>query len=138
MNIIRPLSSLKKTAAYRKPGYVEECLRVGKVSGAAGSELVEFTEAQHADIRNRFARCSETPSNSDISQSSQGAKSEHPEGGATDCEESHPTGGLGDAVHRLAGPIGRAIHWPCMKGDGTTDLKPGSPCDRARNLLNKL
>lgn len=46
--------------------------------------------------------------------------------------------GLGDRVHAVAGPIGRAIHWPCMKGDGTTDLKPGSPCDKARNLLNKI
>ncbi len=46
--------------------------------------------------------------------------------------------GLGDAIHRVAGPIGRALRWPCMKGDGTLDLKPGSPCDRARNRLNNL
>ena len=102
MNIIRPLASLKKTAANRQPGYLEECLRLGKVSGAAGSELVEFTPEQHATLRSQFAP------------------------------------GLGDRVHNVAGPIGRAIHWPCMKDDGTTDLKPGSPCDRARNLLNKL
>ena len=46
--------------------------------------------------------------------------------------------GLGDRVHAIAGPIGRAIGWPCLKGDGSTDLKPGSPCDRARNFLNKI
>jgi hypothetical protein len=107
VNIIRPLSSLKKTAGQRKPGYLEECLRVGKVSGTSGADMVEFTPDQHAYLRSRF--------------SLEPAK-----------------GGWGDAVHRIAGPIGRAIHWPCMKGDGTTELKAGSPCDRARNLLNKL
>ena len=45
---------------------------------------------------------------------------------------------LGDMVHAIAGPIGRAIHWPCLKGDGTTDLKPGSPCDQIKTALNKL
>jgi hypothetical protein len=45
---------------------------------------------------------------------------------------------LGDAIHAIAGPIGRALRWPCMKGDGTIDLKPGSPCDRARNGLNNV
>ena len=47
-------------------------------------------------------------------------------------------GGLGDKLHRVAGPIGRAIGWPCLKGDGTTELKPGSPCDKARKLLNTI
>ena len=46
--------------------------------------------------------------------------------------------GLGDRAHRILGPIGRALHWPCLKGDGTIDLKPGSPCDKARNFLNKI
>lgn len=46
--------------------------------------------------------------------------------------------GLGDRLHKIAGPVGKAIHWPCLKGDGTMDLKPGSPCDKARKLLNKL
>lgn len=48
------------------------------------------------------------------------------------------SGGLGDLVHKAAGPIGKAIRWPCLKGDGTTDLKPGSPCDRARKKLNQV
>jgi hypothetical protein len=46
--------------------------------------------------------------------------------------------GLGDLVHRVAGPIGRAIRWPCMKGDGSNDLKPGSPCAKAREALNAI
>src|SRR5271155_1348930 len=49
-----------------------------------------------------------------------------------------PSRGLGDWVHKVAGPIGRAVRWPCMKGDGTTALRPGSPCDRARRALNRL
>jgi hypothetical protein len=46
--------------------------------------------------------------------------------------------GFGDRAHQVLGPIGRAIHWPCLKGDGTTDLKPGSPCDKLRQKLNAL
>jgi hypothetical protein len=46
--------------------------------------------------------------------------------------------GLGDAIHAIAGPIGRAVRWPCMKGDGTIDLKTGSPCDQVRTGLNNL
>ena len=46
--------------------------------------------------------------------------------------------GLGDKVHRVLGPVGALIRWPCMKGDGTIDLKPGSPCDNGRTFLNEL
>lgn len=46
--------------------------------------------------------------------------------------------GWGDRLHRFFGPIGRVIHWPCMKGDGSTDLIPGSPCDQNRKILNKI
>jgi hypothetical protein len=49
---------------------------------------------------------------------------------------------LGDLVHKVAGPIGQAIHWPCnerdAKGNVTANLRPDSPCARARNLLNKV
>ncbi|MGD0813362.1 MAG: hypothetical protein ABSA83_07140 [Verrucomicrobiota bacterium] len=109
--IILPVSRIRAAAPQRQPGYLEECLRLGKISG----ELVEFTAEQFADIRRRFGR-------SDKSDTSVLSDKQR----------------LGDAVHRIAGPIGRAIHWPCMKGDGTTDLKPGSPCDRVRITLNKL
>jgi len=46
--------------------------------------------------------------------------------------------GLGDRVHNVLGKVGLAIHWPCMKGDGTTDLKPKSLCDYFRITLNKI
>jgi hypothetical protein len=45
---------------------------------------------------------------------------------------------LGDKVHAILGSIGRAIHWPCMKGDGTTDLKPKSLCGYLRQTLNNI
>ena len=52
------------------------------------------------------------------------------------------TEGLGDLVHKVAGPIGKAIHWPCNErdaaGNPTTNLRPGSPCAKARQLLNKI
>jgi hypothetical protein len=46
--------------------------------------------------------------------------------------------GLGDAIHKIAGPIGRAIGWPCVKKDGSTDLIPGSPCAKWRDDLNTI
>jgi hypothetical protein len=103
MNVILPLQKIHAAAPARQPGYLAECLRLGKVTGNGQAQLIEFTPAQFADIRKRFAKP-----------------------------------GLGDRIHRIAGPIGRAINWPCLKGDGTTDLKPGSPCDKLRQKLNKL
>jgi hypothetical protein len=51
-------------------------------------------------------------------------------------------GGLGDLVHGIAGPIGKAIHWPCNKRDAsgnvTTELREGSPCAKTRQALNAL
>jgi hypothetical protein len=112
MNIIRPIASLKMTALRRQPGYLEECLRVGKVTGEGQAQLVEFTPEQFQDIRRRFQ--------------------------ISNFKSQIPKPGLGDRVHAVAGPIGRALHWPCLKGDGTTDLKPGSPCDKIRTQLNRL
>lgn len=46
--------------------------------------------------------------------------------------------GIGDRVHEKLGPIGQKINWPCMKGDGTTNLKPISLCNFFRITLNKI
>ena len=50
--------------------------------------------------------------------------------------------GLGDLVHKVAGAIGQAIHWPCnerdSQGNVTTNLRPNSPCAKAREMLNKV
>jgi hypothetical protein len=115
MNIILPLAKIHAAAPARRPGYFSECLRLGKVTGEGASALIELTPAQFSDIRRRFT-LSDKSDSSDLSDKK----------------------GLGNAVHRVAGPIGRALHWPCMKGDGTTDLRPGSPCDKARTTLNKI
>ena len=118
MNIILPLKKIHAAAPARQPGYLEECLRLGKVTGEGAAALIEFTPEQFADVRRRFALKAE--------------------GRSQNAEFSLQTSTfrLGDAVHRLAGPIGRALHWPCLKGDGTTDLKAGSPCDKMRKMLN--
>jgi hypothetical protein len=120
VNIILPISKIHAAAPGRKPGYLQECLRIGKVSGSGQAQLVEFTPAQYADLRRRFAMAQQVRQHSGL------------------LAGPKPGEGWGDAVHRIAGPIGRAIGWPCMKGDGTTDLKPGSPCDQARGFLNNL
>ena len=103
---------LHAIAKQRKPGYVEACQRAGQPS-PDGRWLI-FTEEAHRDLRQSF---SFSP------------------------REKVAAGrmrGLGDLIHKVAGPIGRAVRWPCMKGNGTTELKPGSPCDRARRALNAV
>jgi hypothetical protein len=100
MRLIRPLSSLQRSARHRKPGYLERCLELGQLDKMTGT--VHFTPESWLKIRQEFKL------------------------------------GLGDAIHALAGPIGRAVHWPCLKGDGTIDLKPDSPCERARSRLNSI
>ena len=114
MNIILPLKKIHAAAPGRQPGYLAECLRLGKVTGSSENQLIEFTPEQYAAIRLKFQ----------ISNFK--------------SQMAAPAPGLGDAFHRVLGPIGRATHWPCMKGDGTTDLIPGSPCEKLRQKLNKL
>jgi hypothetical protein len=102
-NIRMPRAEIERASNGRPPGFVDECLRIGKPIEDGENQLVEFTAEQMADLRERF-----------------------------------PKPGLGDRIHAIAGPIGRKIGWPCMKGDGTTELKPGSPCAKARKALNKI
>jgi hypothetical protein len=103
------ISHLHAIAKDRKPGYLEACLREGKPS--PDGRWLLFPEAVHASLRQQYS-----------SYASHAVPSPRR---------------LGDLVHKLAGPIGRAVRWPCLKGDGTTNLKPGSPCARARRALNK-
>jgi hypothetical protein len=111
MNIIRPIASLmeRERNGERPAGYVEMCRMIGTMTPDAQS--IEFTPEQWSKIRaetNRF----------------------------------RSKGGLGDLVHKVAGPIGQAIHWPCNERDAagnvTAALRPGSPCAKARALLNKI
>src|SRR5258708_960907 len=112
--IVFSLEQMKLVAINRPKGYLDECMRLGKLS--ANESMLTFTPAAFIDIRNRFP---ETIKTRVINPSIENV-------------------GLGDRLHKAFGPIGRAIHWPCMKGDGTTDLKPSSPCDKGRTLLNKI
>jgi hypothetical protein len=121
MKELRPLASLKAKAAKRKPGYLEACLSLGQLDQKTG--LVQFTPEAWVKIRQQF-------------------KLERPQPRIKPPRTSKmPTlkkFGLGDAIHKVAGPIGRVINWPCMKSDGSTDLKPGSPCARVRDTLNRI
>jgi hypothetical protein len=108
------IEHLHAVAQERKSGYLEACLREGKVS--SDGRWVHFTDEAHARLRQQY-----NPDSLSVSRWRQ-------RGGARAA--------LGDIIHKIAGPIGRAVRWPCLKGDGTTELKPGSPCDRARRALN--
>jgi len=107
------IAKLHEAAKTRKTGYLETALKAGKTDG----EWVIFDDATYEALRREFNPLA--PSRVTVP------------GAAL-----RP--GLGDAIHKVAGPIGRAINWPCLKGDGTTDLRPGSPCDRARKMLNQV
>ena len=110
------IEHLHVAAKERQPGYLEACRREGILS--PDGLWIHFTDETHARLRQQYHPAPPTVALSP------------PEGAGVR--------GLGDLVHKVAGPIGRAVRWPCMKGDGTTELKSGSPCDRARHALNVL
>lgn len=106
------ISRIRAIAPLKKSGYEEALMSAGKL--VAGGEFLRISREDYERIGAQFA--------TEISPA-----------------KSVPPGtGLGDLVHKLAGPIGRAVKFPCMKGDGSTELKPGSPCAKARALGNKL
>jgi hypothetical protein len=107
------IATLHAIAKERGEGYLEACLKAGKIS--QDGQWMIFDDAAHTKLRLQY--------NPDASRQAPSVASGI---------------GLGDALHKVAGPIGKAIRWPCLKGDGTADLKPNSPCDRARRALNKI
>ena len=141
------IGRLQRAAANREPGYVEAHMKVGKQVQFFGQPFVQINDADYAAIGKQFnpswGKTQQTPG---------------PTPGASPPKIAPPVGmtprarnlpfpgasipkpglGLGDVIHKVAGPIGRAINWPCMKGDNTTDLKPGSPCDKLRQAANKI
>lgn len=116
------IGRLTAAAKNRKPGVIEAYNKVGKAVVIRGQPFLQLSDADYQAIRAQFALVK--PASTVIIP----AKMSTPPPGFR----------LGDAIHKVAGPVGRAIKWPCMKGDGTINLKAGSPCDRARKLLNKL
>jgi len=99
MKLIRPLKSLQAKASLRKPGYLDACLKLGKLDPATG--YVSFTPEAWQIIRTQYAL------------------------------------GLGDAIHKVAGPIGQALDLGCLDKQ-TGALKPGTPCQKREAALNKL
>jgi hypothetical protein len=122
---------LHQAAAARKPGVIDAYMKKGRLVTIRKKPFIQLSDADYQAIRADFALIKTSPRLRALSPSGRG-QGEGP--GASPPTKS----GLGDALHKVAGPIGRSIKWPCMKKDGTTDLIPGSPCDRARKLLNKL
>ena len=53
MTIIRPIASLKQTAARRKPGYLAACMLLGKPT--PDGQSLQFTPEAHAQLRRDFA-----------------------------------------------------------------------------------
>jgi hypothetical protein len=106
------IATIHAVAKHRKPGYLAACLNAGRRNG----EWLEWPDDVHQALRARFQ----------ISN----LKSEIP--------NSAPCPRLGDCIHKIAGPIGLLLHWPCLKGGGTTDLRPGSPCARIQARLNTI
>jgi hypothetical protein len=96
---------------------LEACMKVGHIAG----QFILLEDADHAAIADEFATVKRRP------------RLVMP-GPIT--PQTVPPSGLGAALHSVLGPIGRRIKWPCMKGDGTTDLKPGSPCAKRVQKLN--
>jgi hypothetical protein len=113
------IKDLHRVAKQRGDGYLETCLKAGKIS--RDGQWMIFNDAAHTKIRHQF-----NP-RADSSHLSRRVPLRH-----------HIKIGLGDALHAKLGPIGRAIGWPCMKGDGTIDLKPNSLCARLRRAANKI
>jgi hypothetical protein len=133
------ISHLHAAAKERGPGYLEACLKAGRIS--RDGQWVIFTDQAHAQIRKKLNPNPPKPKSISFGRAIlRGAviKSIRHFASIPFVNQTANKIGLGDLIHKLAGPVGRAIHWPCMKGDGTTDLKPGSPCAKARNLANKV
>ena len=50
--------------------------------------------------------------------------------------------GLGDLIHKIAAPIGKALNLDCMEkdkdGNATLELVKGTPCWKRQQALNKV
>ena len=122
------LSQIRLLAPLKKPGYLEASLATGKPT--RGGQWLTFTDEDYEKLGREYAtqaapRATHAPRARHNSQS-------------THQIPFQAKRGLGDAIHAVAGPIGKAIGWPCLKGDGTTDLKPDSLCAKIKNAANKI
>jgi len=58
-----------------------------------------------------------------------------PEGAKIGQTENLPARGLGTVIEQAVKPIAKALKLPCL--DAQSRLKPGSPCARRRDALNR-
>ena len=137
------VSTVHRVAKERGPGYLEARLKAGRIS--RDGQWIIFSDQAHAQLRQQF---NPNPPPKPVIIGRERKRNFRLLRAMTQSvgrfvsipfvnQTAHKIG-LGDLIHKIAGPIGRRIHWPCMKGDGTIDLKPNSPCAKARNLANKV
>ena len=126
------LTKLQATALNRKPGYLDEALKLGKSSGA----WIEFNPEQFHYLREKYY-LPPPPKKILPLLSPLPPVNSAPDNGPASVA-SRKKFKLGDAVHAIAGPVGRALGVPCIKRDGSTDLIPGTPCYQFRQVLNKI
>jgi len=132
------IDHLHVVAQNRRAGFLEACQAAGRLSHD-GRWLI-FTDQAHAQIRKRHNPNPPPPRKVRFIQNGKGRvrASVRRFVSIPFVNQAANKIGLGDLIHKIAGPVGRAIHWPCMKGDGTTDLKAGSPCSKLRAAANKV
>jgi hypothetical protein len=110
---------IQKAALARKPGYIEAVQKVGKPITIRGQPFVQFSDADHAALATTFAIVKPV-----IVPSSPLPPSPEPFG-------------LGDAIHKVALPIARALKLDCID-PATRQPKPDSKCAQRRAALNKI
>jgi hypothetical protein len=126
------LPVLREKARHRKPGYLEACLALGEADENTGT--LRISPENWVKIRGQFSYSPEEKAARMAERIARRTGSPITIRGPAARQKR----GLGDIIHGVAGPVGKALHWPCLEGDGTTDLKPGSPCDKARQALNHI
>jgi hypothetical protein len=136
------ITTLHAVAKTRREGFLEACYKSGRVT--SDGLWIIWDDDTHAQLRRQFNPNPPSPI------SGRARRRRTLTSGLSFrpairrfisipfVDESLTRVGLGDLIHKFAGPVGRAIHWPCMKGNGSTDLKPGSPCAKARELANRV
>lgn len=116
---------LEMAAPKRKVGLREAYLKAGKLVQVNGKPFIQLSDANYQQIRRDFppivvqiAKKTGMP----IKSIPAAARSRLP---------------LGDMIHAVAGPIAKALKLPCVE-NGTTILKPNSPCAKRQQRGNEI
>jgi hypothetical protein len=111
------ISHLHLVAKQRPQGYLEACMKAGKIS--QDGCWITFSDAAHAALRDEFT-----------------LKELHPKPKPKFKLSPAHTIGLGDAFHQAAMPIARKLKLSCVKPNGT--LRALSPCAMRRSKWNRI